>query len=347
MQPFPYVIATTVTEATQLALARSGARFLAGGTTLVDLMKSGQERPSLVIDINRLQGLTGIEYSPESNRLQLGALARMSDVAANMNVRQNCPVVAESLLFAASGQLRNMASLGGNLLQRTRCLYFRDRSFPCNKREPGSGCGAIAGENRNLAVLGVSERCIANYAGDFAISLAALDAVVHTAGPSGDRRIPIREFHMLPQDTPHIEHILAPGELITQIEIPISSTSKNSHYLKVRDRASYEFASVSVAAALTLEPDGTMSEIRIALGGLATKPWRATIAEGLLRGKHFDDAGAIREATDQVLAEAQPQSKNAYKVSQARTAIPRALRVVARMALSALAEKGTKNAKPY
>jgi len=341
MHPFMYVVANSINEAIELSHDRPDSRFLAGGTTLVDLMKSGPERPSLVIDINQLHVLTSIEHSDEPDALRIGALSRMSDVAAHMGVRQSCPAVAESLLFAASGQLRNMASLGGNLLQRTRCLYFRDRSFACNKREPGSGCSAINGENRNLAVLGISPHCIANYPGDFAVALTAFDGVIHTSSSSGKRSIPARQFYTLPGDRPHIENVLEPGELITHIVVPLSPASKNSHYLKVRDRASYEFASVSVAAAMELEADGTIADVRVALGGLAAIPWRAIATERILLGKRFDDAATIKRATDAVLSDAKPQSHNSYKISQARAAIPRALRIVASIAKSALAQRGS------
>jgi len=321
MYPFMYVVANSINEAIELSHDRPDSRFLAGGTTLVDLMKSGPERPSLVIDINQLHVLTSIEHSDEPDALRIGALSRMSDVAAHMGVRQSCPAVAESLLFAASG----------------RCLYFRDRSFACNKREPGSGCSAINGENRNLAVLGISPHCIANYPGDFAVALTAFDGVIHTSSSSGNRSIPARQFYTLPGDRPHIENVLEPGELITHIVVPLSPASKNSHYLKVRDRASYEFASVSVAAAMELEADGTIADVRVAL----VIPWRAIATERILLGKRFDDAATIKRATDAVLSDAKPQSHNSYKISQARAAIPRALRIVASIAKSALAQKGS------
>src|ERR1700677_2218974 len=248
MQPFGCIEPRTLDDTLRLAQEHPDARFLAGGTTIIDLMKSGAMRPSVLIDINRLDALNDVALD-DNGTLHIGALARMSDVASNDRLRSQAPGLSEALLFAASGQLRNMASIGGNLLQRTRCLYFRDRHFPCNKRVPGSGCGAIGGDNRNLAVLGTSEHCIASYPGDFAVMLAALDGVIHVRGPAGERSIIARDFHSLPGDTPNVETVLEPGELIVGVTVSTGPLTRRSHYLKVRDRGSYEFASVSVAAA--------------------------------------------------------------------------------------------------
>jgi xanthine dehydrogenase YagS FAD-binding subunit len=328
MQPFGHVEPRTRDEAIRLARDNPEARFLAGGTTLVDLMKSGVMHPALLIDVNRLPGMDEISQSDAT--LEIGALARMSDVAGHPAIRAHAPGLSESLLFAASGQLRNMASIGGNLLQRTRCLYFRDRHFPCNKREPGSGCGAIGGENRNLAVLGTSERCIANYPGDFAIMLVALDGLVHLHGPDGVRSVPVAKFHRLPDATPEIETVIASGEIVTGVTVPIDALSRRSHYLKVRDRSSYEYASVSIAAAAEFEEDGTVREARLALGGLAAKPWRIERATEILAGRRPDDAAALARLADVALDGARPQAGNAYKLPQARAAIARALQTLAR-----------------
>lgn len=328
MQPFGYVEPRTRDEAISLAHDNPEARFLAGGTTLVDLMKSGVMHPALLIDVNHLPDMDEISQSDAT--LEIGALARMSDVARHPAVRAHAPGLSESLLSAASGQLRNMASIGGNLLQRTRCLYFRDRHFPCNKREPGSGCGAIGGENRNLAVLGTSERCIANYPGDFAVMLVALDGTVHLHGPDGARSVPAAEFHRLPDATPEIETVIARGEIVTGVTVPIDALSRRSHYLKVRDRSSYEYASVSVAAAAEFEEDGTIRDARLALGGLAAKPWRIEQAAEILAGRRPDDPAALARLADVALDGARPQDGNAYKLPQARAAIGHALQTLAR-----------------
>ncbi|MCX4194231.1 xanthine dehydrogenase family protein subunit M [Methylobacterium organophilum] len=328
MQPFGYVEPRTRDEAIRLAHENPEARFLAGGTTLVDLMKSGAMHPALLIDVNRLPGMDEISHSDAT--LEIGALARMSDVAVHPAIRAHAPGLSESLLLAASGQLRNMASIGGNLLQRTRCLYFRDRHFPCNKREPGSGCGAIGGENRNLAVLGTSDRCIANYPGDFAVMLVALNGTVHLHGPDGVRSVPAAEFHRLPDATPEIETVIASGEIVISVTVPIDSLSRRSHYMKVRDRSSYEYASVSVAAAAEFEEDGTIRNARLALGGLAAKPWRIERATEILAGRRPEDAAALARLADVALDGARPQAGNAYKLPQARAAIARALQTLAR-----------------
>ena len=327
MQPFGYVEPRTSDEALRLAREHPDARFLAGGTTLVDLMKSGVMQPTLLIDVNRLPGLDAIGLTEDA--LAIGALARMSDVASHPGVREQAPGLSESLLVAASGQLRNMASIGGNLLQRTRCVYFRDRHFPCNKRVPGTGCSAIGGENRNLAVLGTSEHCIANYPGDFAVMLAALDGVVHLDGPSGARSVVAAGFHYLPGGTPEIETVVGAGEIVTGVTLPTGPLSRWSHYLKVRDRSLYEYASVSVAVAAEFAGDGTILDARLALGGLAAVPWRVTPAAALLAGRRPDDARALARLVEAALDGARPQTGNAYKLPQARAAIGRALRTLA------------------
>lgn len=326
MQPFGYVEPRTRDEALRLAREQPDARFLAGGTTLVDLMKAGVIHPGMLIDVNRLPGMNAIRHA--DGVLDVGALARMSDVAGHPAVREHAPGLSESLLSAASGQLRNMASIGGNLLQRTRCVYFRDRHFPCNKRAPGTGCGAAGGENRNLAVLGTSEQCIANYPGDFAVMLVALDGAVHLDGPLGVRSVAAADFHCLPGVTPEVETVAGAGEIVTGVTLPTGILSRQSHYLKIRDRSSYEYASVSVAAAADFAPDGTIRDGRIALGGLAAKPWLVGQATELLAGRHPDDRAALARLADAALDGAHPQTGNAFKLPQARAAIGRALQTL-------------------
>jgi xanthine dehydrogenase YagS FAD-binding subunit len=336
MRPFTYIRAENQAAATRIAGETAGrepihapAQFLAGGTTIVDLMKLEVMRPSSLIDINGLDAELGrIETTGEG--LRLGALARMSAVAEHPLVLRDYPMIAQTLRFAASPQIRNMATLGGNVLQRTRCSYFRDTSFAaCNKRNPGSGCAAIAGNNRKLAVLGVSDGCIAHYPGDFAQALAALGAAVEVRGPGGVRRIPFEELHRLPGDTPHIETVLAPGDLITAFIVPAGPWTRRSLYLKIRNRAAYEFALASAAVALHLQ-DGVVSEARIALGGLATKPWRSRPAEATLKGKPIDDASA-RAAADAAFVQARTHGENAYKPELGRRTLYRALLQAAAM----------------
>jgi xanthine dehydrogenase YagS FAD-binding subunit len=301
------------------------ARFLAGGTTLVDLMKCGVEQPGRVVDITDLPGLDRIEAT--DSRLYVGALARMSDVAEQPAVIERWPAVSQALLKGASQQLRNMATIGGNLLQRTRCSYFRDPVYgACNKRDPGSGCAALDGENRTHAVLGTSEHCIATYPGDLAVALVALDAVVHTRGPNGQRTFPIDDFFLLPGDSPQREHPLVWGELITGVEVPASAVARRSHYLKVRDRESYEFAAASAAVGLDLAADGTIRAARVALGGVATKPWREPTVEAALMGRYADER-VFREAGSLAAADARPRGHNAYKVELARRTVARALTI--------------------
>jgi xanthine dehydrogenase YagS FAD-binding subunit len=299
-------------------------RFVAGGTTLIDLMKLEVETPEAVIDINRLP-LTAIARTPDGG-LRIGALARNADVANHPNVEHDYPVLAQALLAGASAQLRNMASTAGNLLQRTRCVYFRDIAMPCNKREPGSGCAAIGGYNRNLAILGVSERCIATNPSDQNVALSALEATIEIAGGAGMRSVAIGDFFLKPGETPQIETILQPGELITAVVLPPPPPGARSTYLKLRDRASYEFALTSAAVVATVA-DGKVSRIRIAMGGIGTVPWRCAEAESLLTGrpatrKQFEQAAGV------VVRDATPQSENSFKIELARRCLVHALNTV-------------------
>ncbi|GLZ07758.1 carbon-monoxide dehydrogenase medium subunit [Actinomadura sp. NBRC 104412] len=324
MRPLSYVRAMAVEDAVERVSGDPAGAFLAGGTTEIDLIRFGLAEPDLLVDINDLP-LSGIEDLPGGG-LRIGALARMSDVAKDGAVSRRYPAISEALLLGASQQLRNMASMGGNLCQRTRCPYFGDGISPCNKRNPGTGCAALEGINRNHAILGTSPHCIATHPSDVAVALTAFDAVVHTMGRDGDRRIPIDDFFLLPGDTPHIEHALGHGELITAIEIPAAPVAARSLYLKYRDRQSYEFALVSVCAALRVA-DGTISEVRLALGGVGTKPWRARRAEERLRGA-APTTESFAEAADAELAAASVRRHNAFKVAFARRAIVRALHQV-------------------
>jgi xanthine dehydrogenase YagS FAD-binding subunit len=311
---------------------RARSQYLAGGTTLIDLMRLDVMQPEFVTDINALDRTPSgrIEYGPRG--LWLGALVRMSAAAEHADVVTHFPVIAESLKLAASAQLRNMASLGGNVLQRTRCTYFRDMSYAaCNKRSPGSGCAALDGVNRQHAMLGVSDRCIASYPGDFAQALIALDAVVDIAGPSGSRTVSFAELHKKPGDSPHIETTLRPGELITAFMVPPSPWARRSHFVKVRDRESYEFALASAAVALDMAGD-KVRQARIALGGVATIPWRAREAETALRGRPLTDE-TLNAAAEQAFAGAAPRTENAFKVELGKRALVRALRETAAMEL--------------
>lgn len=294
---------------------------LAGGTTLIDLMKLDVMRPAAIVDINPLaRGWSGIE--PKSDGLRLGALAKMSDVAAHAEIERNYPVIADSLKLAASAQLRNMATLGGNVMQRTRCSYFRDVSYEnCNKRSPGSGCAAMDGVNRMHAVLGVSDQCIATYPGDFAQALIALDAMAEITGKAGTRSMPFAQLHKAPGSTPDIETTLQPGELISAFSI--QGRWPRSVYLKARDRQSYEFALSSAAVALDVR-DGAIRDARVALGGVATVPWRAREAEALLKGQEFDEALA-RRAADAAFAEAKGRRHNSFKIALGKRVVARAL----------------------
>jgi xanthine dehydrogenase YagS FAD-binding subunit len=298
--------------------------FIAGGTDLIGLMKDRATLPDRLLDINHLPNMARIETLPDGG-LRIGALARMSDVATNIEVRQRFPVIAESLLFAASGQLRNMASIGGNIMQRTRCAYFRDEDdLPCNKRRPGSGCSALHGLNRNHAIFGWSEACVATNPSDLAVALAAVDAIVIVRGPTGDRAIPFTDFHRLPGSTPERGNVLDRGDLIIAIEVPARIEGRASHYLKVRDRESYEFALVSAAAAVAMD-GGRLRSVRIALGGVAHKPWRLTAAEAALLDVSLDDTAALKSAIAQSFTDARPLPHNGFKVELAQRVALRAL----------------------
>jgi xanthine dehydrogenase YagS FAD-binding subunit len=304
--------------------AQHGAsvRFVAGGTTLLDLMKLNVERPLHVVDINGLP-LDKIEPLPGGG-LKIGATVRNSDLAQDPIVRRDYAVLSQALLAGASAQLRNMATTGGNLLQRTRCVYFRDTSTPCNKREPGTGCSAFGGANRTLAILGTSEHCIATNPSDMNVALAALEATIHMQGTNGERSIPIADFHVLPGNTPQRETVLEPGDLVTHVTLAPPAPGSRSFYLKLRDRASYEFALASAAVVITVA-DGKVTRARMALGGVATKPWRTTEAESLLTGQPVGDP-AFRRAADAALRDAKPQSQNGFKVELAKRCLVYALK---------------------
>ena len=326
MRPFAYDRAASAQEAVRAA-AQHSAQFIAGGTTLLDLMKLDVMRPDRLVDISGI-GEDLIESTPQG--LRLGGLVRMADAADHEDIRQDYPMVAQSLDLAASQQLRNMARLGGNLLQRTRCPYFRDTSWSeCNKRIPGSGCAAIQGINRQHAVLGTSDACIATYPGDFAQALIALDATLDIVGPDGPRTMPVAELHRLPDAQPHLETRLEPGEIVTAIEVPAGPWTRRSLYLKIRDRESYAFALAAAAVALDLA-DGAVREARIALGGVATVPWRARAAEAVLKGRPLDEAAA-QEAAEAAFASARPQRHNAFKIDLGRRTLVRALLQAATM----------------
>lgn len=320
MNRFSYTRATDVATAVRESDGGNG-RFLAGGTNLIDLMKENVERPNRLIDVNRLP-LHEIEEL-EDGSLRLGALVTNADTAYDKRVENRYPLLASAILAGASPQLRNAATNGGNLNQRTRCYYFYDTATPCNKRQPGSGCSAIGGINRIHAILGTSDQCIATHPSDMCVALRALDARVRVTGPEGDRVIAIADYHRLPGDHPEIDNTLKPGELVTAIDLPPEDFSTHFSYLKLRDRLSYAFALVSVAAALRLE-GGTIAEARIALGGVAHKPWRMTEAEDLLRGKAASPA-VFGAAADALLAGAKGQGKNDFKIELARRTIVRAL----------------------
>ncbi|CDZ30177.1 xanthine dehydrogenase family protein subunit M [Neorhizobium galegae] len=314
MRSLSYIRAKTVSEATEaFAAAGEGARYIAGGTTLYDLMKLGVERPAHLIDIASLEGGDRIETSGDV--LFFGAGARMADVAEDEVVRRDYPVLAESLSKAASQQLRNMASVGGNLLQRTRCPYFRNGAigaYPCNKREPGSGCAAIGGVDRGQAVLGISAACTAVSPGDWPVALTAMDATIEIGGPAGTRSVPISAFYRLPGDTPHLEFSIEAGEIVTGISVPKTDAGKNSTYLKVRDRESYAFALASAAVALAMDGD-RVRQAHIALGGVATRPWRAREAEEILTGRSIEPEIALA-AGRAAFADARPGAHNAFKI---------------------------------
>jgi len=317
-----------IAAAAQATTAQQGAevRFIAGGTTLVDLMKLRVETPSQLVDINRLP-LDKIEALPGGG-LKIGATVRNSDLANDAAVKRDYSVLSQAILAGASAQLRNMATTAGNLLQRTRCVYFRDPAMPCNKREPGSGCPAITGANRMLAVLGTSEQCIATNPSDMCVAMAALEATVHITGPRGARAVAMADFHLLPGDTPQRETVLEPGDLITHVELPPPRAGSKHAYLKLRDRASYEFALASAAVVLEIT-NGTVTRARIALGGVGTKPWRSPEAEAALADRPADRAH-FRQAAEAAMREAKPQSENRFKIELARRCLTHALETAAK-----------------
>jgi xanthine dehydrogenase YagS FAD-binding subunit len=318
---FQFARANDVADAVRQLAADPTAKFIAGGTNLVDLMKEDVERPSRVIDISRLP-LKTIEETADGG-VRIGALVPNSDLAYHPLIEKRYPLLASAILAGASAQLRNMASTGGNLLQRTRCFYFYDVATPCNKRDPGSGCSAIGGLNRIHAILGASEACIATHPSDMCVALAALEATVHVTGPTGARTIAFADFHRLPGDTPQRDTNLQPNEIITAIELPARGFAANYSYLKIRDRLSYAFALVSVAAALELD-GGNIKEARLALGGVAHKPWRDTEAEAALRGQTANEAG-FKRAADVMLRDAKGYEHNTFKIELARRAIVRTM----------------------
>jgi xanthine dehydrogenase YagS FAD-binding subunit len=327
MDTFTFTQPTTVDQAVQAAAksatAQQGAqvRFVAGGTTLVDLMKLNVERPREIVDINILP-LDRVEPSPGGG-LIIGALARNSDVAHHPTVLRDYPVLSQALLSGASPQLRNMATTGGNLLQRTRCVYFRDTAHACNKREPGTGCSAIGGHNRMLAILGTSKDCIATNPSDQNVALTALEATIQIQGAKAKRSVPIHDFYLVPGSTPNRENVLEPGEIITSITLPPPISGVNSTYLKLRDRAAYEFALASAAIVMQIS-GGKIQHIRVALGGVGTKPWRSFEAEKALEG-HAPDRATFVRAAEAALRDARPASENAFKVELSRRCIVRAL----------------------
>jgi xanthine dehydrogenase YagS FAD-binding subunit len=330
MSPFGYSRASDAQQAVTGIVAKPHTKFLGGGTNLIDLMKMGVESPAQLIDITRLP-LAQVEELPGGKGVRIGALARNSDVADHPLIQQRYPVLSQAFLAGASPQLRNMATVGGNLMQRTRCYYFYDPAFPaCNKRNPGSGCGALEGYNRMHAILGQNDQCIATNPSDMNVALAALDAVVRVQGPKGEREIPIADFHRLPGSTPNVDTNLQPDELIIAVDLPAAPFATRSHYLKVRDRASYAFAIVSVAAILDLRTDGTVNGARIALGGVAHKPWRALEAEKKLIGQKADGE-SFRAAAEGALAGAKGYKHNAFKIELAKRSVVRALTTVAAM----------------
>ena len=316
MTPFTYARADDAADALRLAGADEGARYLGGGTNLIDLMREGIERPATVVDVT---GLSDAITVAEDGGLTIGAATKNTAVAADRTVREQYPLLARAILAGASGQIRNMATVGGNILQRTRCTYFYDDAARCNKRTPGAGCDAIDGFNRIHAILGASPACIATHPSDMCVALTALDAVVHLEGAGGTRTVPLVEFHRLPGDTPEVESVLQPHELITAVSIPALPSGARSTYRKVRDRASYAFALVSVAAVIDVE-DGMIRDVRLALGGVAAKPWRATIAENMLRGKPATEA-AFAAAAAAEMSDAKGLRDNAFKIQLAQRTI--------------------------
>jgi xanthine dehydrogenase YagS FAD-binding subunit len=320
MNPFAYTRATDESDAVRRIATNRNARLLGGGTNLIDLMKMQVQSPDQLVDINRLS-LKQIERT--QNGVRIGALVSNSDLASHPIIRSEYPVLSEALLAGASPQLRNMATVGGNLMQRTRCYYFMDPAFPCNKRVPGSGCPAIPGYNRIHAIVGASDKCIAVHPSDMCVALAALDAVVNVRSAKGSRPIPFADFHRLPGDTPHLDTNLQPDELIVSVDVPASTGTRRSHYLKVRDRAQYAFALVSVAAAVDAD-NRRIKTARIALGGVAHKPWRSMEAENVLNNGQANRE-TFRAAAEAALRSAMPQKHNGFKIELAKRAIVRCL----------------------
>jgi xanthine dehydrogenase YagS FAD-binding subunit len=320
----PPDLATTITAAAQSKTAQQGAdvRFMAGGTTLIDLMKLNVETPARVIDINRLP-LDKIEATSDGG-LKIGATVRNSDLAHHPTVRRDYSALSQAILDGASAQIRNMATIAGNLLQRTRCVYFRDTAMPCNKREPGTGCPAITGSNRTLAILGTSEHCIATNPSDMCVAMAALEATIHVQGLKSSRAVPFGEFHLLPGNTPQRETVLEPGDLVMHVTLPPPVAGSRQVYLKLRDRASYEFALASAAVEITVS-GGKVTRARVALGGVGTKPWRSPEAEAVLTGRPANDAN-FRKAAEAALRDAKPQSENGFKIELAKRCLTHALR---------------------
>jgi xanthine dehydrogenase YagS FAD-binding subunit len=324
MQAFTYSRTSTLSGA--ISAAASGATLIAGGTELVNWMKEAIVAPRQLVDINDVPGLDRIHL--ENGRLRIGALVRMSAAAAHADVLRQFPALAQALEKSASAQIRNMATMGGNLLQRTRCPYFRaDIPLPCNKRLAGSGCSAIGGEDRSSAIFGGSEHCIATHPSDAAVALAALEAIVRVEGPNGVRSIPIADLYRLPDQTPELETTLEPGEVIVEIIVPGGDRQRRSHYLKIRERASYEFALVSAAVALDASADGVVRDVRLAAGGIAPKPWRLPGAEAALCGASLRDIAALRRAIATDFEDAQPGRHNAFKIELAQRAIVRTLQI--------------------
>ena len=335
MIPFQYTRANDVADAIRQIAADPSAKFIAGGTNLIDLIKYDVAAPTRLIDISRLP-LRTVEKTAAGGVL-IGALVPNSDLAYHPLIEARYPLLSRAILAGASQQLRNMASTGGNLLQRTRCFYFYDATTPCNKREPGSGCSAISGVNRINAILGTSDACIATHPSDMCVALAALEAIVHVTGPAGKRAIAFADFHRLPDDSPHIDTTLEPDEIITAIELPAKGFATNYSYLKIRDRLSYAFALVSVAAALELDGD-TIKEARLALGGVAHKPWRSSAAEAVLHGQRAEPA-AFAQAADILLRGAKGFGHNDFKIGLARRAIMRGLDQAARGTPQSMSDK--------
>jgi xanthine dehydrogenase YagS FAD-binding subunit len=319
-----------IAQGAKATTAQQGAdiRFIAGGTTLVDLMKLNVETPQKVVDVTHLP-FDKIERLSDGG-LKIGAMVRNSDLAYHPIVRKDYAVLSEAILSGASPQLRNMATTAGNLLQRTRCMYFRDTAMPCNKREPGSGCAAITGVNRSLAILGTSEHCIATNPSDMSVALAALEATIQIRGTKNERSVPIGDFHLLPGDTPQRETVLEPGDLIIHVTLPPPAPGSRSLYLKLRDRASYEFALASAAVVVAVD-GGKITRARVALGGVGTKPWRSPEAEAELTGQTATEA-TFRKAADAALRNAKPQSQNGFKVELAKRCLSHALKLVTQTA---------------